>query len=66
MTFLYGPQLIDVPVLADQQDLIYISSVGCSLEDLPGAMDKKDEWIGLIWFNSISTIVGYLMPMPFS
>ena len=22
-------------------------------------------WIGLVWFNGISTIVGYLMPDPF-
>ena len=23
-------------------------------------------YIGLVWFNGISTIVGYLMPNPFS
>ena len=37
---------MDVPVLADQQELTYNSSMRtlCSLEDLMGAMDDRDEW----------------------
>ena len=31
-----------VPVLANQQELTYISS-GCRLEDLPGAMNVRDK-----------------------
>ena len=44
VTFFYGLLHIDVPVLADQQERIYISSVRTqsNLEDLPGAMDDWD------------------------
>ena len=62
---------MDVPVLADQRELIGIGT-GCSLEDLPGAMDDRDVlrevWFGLVWlfrFYSISTLVGYFMTNPF-
>ena len=35
---------MDAPVVADQQELIYINSADaeCGLEDLPGAMDDRD------------------------
>ena len=37
--FSYGPLHMDVPVLADQQELIY--NTGCSLENLLGMMDDR-------------------------
>ena len=41
----YGPLDIDVSLLADQQELIYISAdTGCSLEDLQGTMNDRDGW----------------------
>ena len=27
---------------------------------------KMQKWKGFVWFNGISTFVGYLMPTPFS
>ena len=43
--FFYGPLHMNVPVLADQQELIYISAdTWYSLEDLLGVMDYRDEW----------------------
>ena len=37
---------MDAPVLADQHGHIHQlrADTGCSLEDLPGAMDDEDEW----------------------
>ena len=36
---------MDVPVLANQQELIYINpDIGCNLEDLPRAMDDRNIW----------------------
>ena len=44
--FTYGFLEMDTSVLADQQDLTYTyqlcAGIGCSLEDLPGAMDDRD------------------------
>ena len=34
---------MDVPMLADQQELTYAATV-CSLEDLQGVMDDRDGW----------------------
>ena len=39
---------------------------GYNLEDLPRVMDNRDKEQGLVWFYGTSTIVGYLMPNPFS
>ena len=39
--------------------------MGCSLENLPGAMDDKDEWGELVGFYGISTFVGYLCQIHF-
>ena len=48
MTFFYGPLHMNMPVLADQQGLTYITPmlvvIGYSLEDLPGVIDKRDRW----------------------
>ena len=38
---------MDMPVLVDQQELIYFNSLwtfGCNLEDLPRAINDKDGW----------------------
>ena len=35
---------MDMPPLVDQEEIIYISSDGCSMEDLPGAMDDRNGW----------------------
>ena len=40
VTFFHGSLGMDVPVLSDRQELIYISSE-CSLEDL-GVIDDRD------------------------
>ena len=39
--FSSGLWLIDTPVLADQQRHQLYLDTGCSLEDLPGAMDDR-------------------------
>ena len=47
VTFSYGPLHVDDPVLVDQQKLAcrqLCADTGCSLEDLPGAMDHRDGW----------------------
>ena len=49
MIFFDGLLDTDVPVLANQPELIYLTSVyedtGWTLEDLPGAMDERDGWM---------------------
>ena len=41
--FSYGPLHMDLPVLANQQELIYIYGViGFTLEDLLGVIDNRD------------------------
>ena len=42
-TFFYVILDMNVPVLAGQQELIYLCS-RCSLENLLGAMDERDGW----------------------
>ena len=37
-----GPLLMNVPVLADQQELC--THTGCCLEDMQEAIDDRDEW----------------------
>ena len=60
---------MDVPVLANQQELIYISSVWTQdviwktyWERCMIGMDEERFWF--LCFNGISTFVGYLMPKP--
>ena len=45
-TFSYWPLHMDVPVLVDQQEVTYKYCVDtdCSLEDVPRAMDDRDNW----------------------